>query len=246
MSVGISIGWRCDAAVLGVEFGLRDTKQKGYLTCPFDICVSNYIGVCKCIGDDFKYFCDPQYLVLKKEPRLNHILCSRQTEDQYFIYNTYYNFAFNHESPGHGNLYLTENWAGGINHFVNNNFEKFIERYNNRINNFRSYLNSGLHVNFLLLRYNSLPYEFENIIIKKYPNLKFNIYVYVSLSNATNLVLHHNEDGAKEFDIAYLNYCCIDEKEFPEEFTRYNKPFNYSELNNNNITSENEYIKILS
>ena len=115
-SVGISLGWRCEATYLGIAFGIRNTKINGYNTCPFDIGVTNYIGVCKCIEDDFKYFLDLKYLELRQEPKMKIHLGDNQTEDQYWIYNTYYNFAFNHESPGHGNLYINENWPNGVNH----------------------------------------------------------------------------------------------------------------------------------
>ena len=115
--IGISLGWKCEAAQYAVDNGFRKLKIHGYKTCPFDIGVTNYIGICKCIEDDFKYFCDPNYLELKLEPQLKKILGDAQTEDQYWIYNTYYNFTFNHESPGHGELYKSENWKNGINHF---------------------------------------------------------------------------------------------------------------------------------
>ena len=197
--VGISLGWRCEAAEIGVQYNLRQIKKDGYKTCPFDLGVTNYIGVCKCIEDDFKYFLDPNYLELRLEPKLKKILGDNQTEDQYWIYNSYYNFAFNHESPGHANLYLHENWKDGINHFVNNNFEKFIERYNNRINNFRYYLSlENIHINFILLRYNALPYKLINIIKEKYPLLNFTIHNIINYScGSINLPIKKTEEGIK-------------------------------------------------
>jgi hypothetical protein len=191
----------------------------------------------KCIEDDFKYFCNPNYLILRQEPSLKSILGENQTDDQYWIYNTYYNFAFNHESPGHGNLYLTENWSGGINHFVDNNFEKFIERYNNRINNFRYYLNSGAKINFVIYRYNSIPYELETLILNKYLNLDFNIYCKINFTNKTiNIPLNKTEEGVIEFEVKYLQYLNINIYEYPEEYNRYNRNF---DLNNfHNINSE--------
>ena len=107
--IGISLGWRCEATQIAVRHNIRHTKNEGYKTCPFDIGVTNYIGICKCIEDDFKYFCDLKYLKLIKEPPMKKILGDNQTDNQLWIYNTYYNFAFNHESPGHGDLYLSEN-----------------------------------------------------------------------------------------------------------------------------------------
>ncbi len=140
---GISLGWRCEAAQAGVSLGLRKTKEYGYKICPFDLMVSNYIGMCKCINDDFKYFCDPNYLELRPALNLIKYLGPNQNDDELWLYNTYYNFVFNHESPFHGNLFLIEKWNGPY-HFVDNNYKKFIERYENRINNFRNYLKNSV------------------------------------------------------------------------------------------------------
>ena len=64
-SEGISLGWNCSAAQEGLVLNLRKNKNHGYNTCPFDMMITNYIGLCKCIEDDFKYFCDPNYLELR-------------------------------------------------------------------------------------------------------------------------------------------------------------------------------------
>ena len=126
--VGISLGWRCEAAQIALNNGIRTSRVDGYKTCPFDLMVSNYQGVIECIKDDFKYFLDPKYLSLVRAPQVNSHLYEYQNDDEFWIYNTYYNFGFNHESPGHSNLYIDENWEFGINHFVDNDFERFIER----------------------------------------------------------------------------------------------------------------------
>lgn len=236
--IGISLGWRCGAAMFAVEKNIRGTRKEGYMTCPFDIGVTNYIGICKCIEDDFKYFCDLKYLTLRKEPKMKKILGENQTEDQYWIYNTYYNFTFNHESPGHGNLYLAECWENGINHFVDNNFEKFIERYTNRINNFRHYLSlENTIINFAIFRYNSLPYELINIFKNNYPLLNFTIVCVVNYNNY--ITINNSEEGMKEFETEYLKYLNIDRTIYPEEYERYEKEFdNYD----NKI---NDIIKII-
>ena len=125
-SVGISLGNVCYSAEWAVHNGLRKRKEDGYNTCPFDLMVSNYKGIIKCIEDDFKYFCDTKYIKLHNN----------------LIYNSYYNFGFNHESPYHADLYIHEKWPEGANHFVNNNYLHFIERYEKRIQSFRNYLNN--------------------------------------------------------------------------------------------------------
>ena len=66
---GISLGWNCDSASVGVSTGLRKTKQNGYKTCPFDEMITNYKGIIECIKDDFEFLCDIKYLKLIKIPK---------------------------------------------------------------------------------------------------------------------------------------------------------------------------------
>jgi len=142
------------------------SKETGYNTCPFDIMMSNYKGVIECIKDDFAFFCDPNYLELKTMYGTN----------EKWIYNKKYRFLFNHESPGHANLYISQCWELGSNHFVVNNYEHFITRYQNRINNFKNYLNSGNRITFVLHRYNNNMNDLNELVETiriKYPNLTF-------------------------------------------------------------------------
>ena len=180
MSIGISLGWNTYSTEYAVKKGLRTTKLNGYNTCVFDLMVSNYPGIIQCFEDDFKYFVDLNYIQIKNF-------------GENYIYNTKYNFWFNHESPGHANLYIRENWKNGINHFTMNNYEKFIERYNRRIHNFRTYLHSGNHINFILNRHNTTNIEdihlLNNTIIKKYPLLKFN-FTFISQNNVECIYNH--------------------------------------------------------
>jgi hypothetical protein len=219
MIQGISLGWRCSSAVYGVNNNLRLSKNDGYKTCPFDLMVSNYQGMCKCIEDDFKYFCDLKYIELRKCPIMSDLL-HNQNDNELWIYNTYYNFVFNHESPGHGSLYKSEMWENGVNHFVNNNFEKFIERYNNRINNFRYYINNCNEINFILDRYNKLPSELVNIISTKYPTLKFKIHCGIKMNNELLYITKlHSIDAAKNFEIRYLEYMNTTDQTEYERYT---------------------------
>jgi hypothetical protein len=238
MEKTISLGWRCESATYANSIGLRESKQDGYLTCPFDLMISNYIGVCECIKDDFKYFCDLNYLILKKCPKMKIILEVNQNDDELWIYNTYYNFTFNHESPDHGNLYNSENWPTGKNYFIENNFEKFIERYNRRIENFRYYIQNCTKINFIISRYNSIPYELYNIIKDKYQNLSFEIMTIINISQGTiSITRNKTLENAMDFEIAYLEYLNININKHPEEYERYTKKLeNYV---------DNEYSKII-
>lgn len=187
----ISLGWNCDSAQWGQSVKIRKTKAEGYKTCPFDLILSNYRGIIDCIKDDFKYFCDINYLEIKKIPKESKLL-----PDEELIYNTKYNFMFNHESPGHGGLYITQEWSKGINHFVLNNYEEFIIRYNRRIQNFRDYLNSGKKINFIIHRPRVNPnvneiLELYETITNKYPNLNYEI-ILLEPSNKQAYIDHHS------------------------------------------------------
>jgi hypothetical protein len=173
--VGISLGWNCNGAIHGVKTGIRLSKKNGYLTCPFDEMVSNLSGIIKCIEDDFKFFCDINYLKLKE---VQSVYDNKLTEN--IIQNTYYKFLYNHESPGHANLYLTQQWDGGINHYIDNNYYNFIKRYKKRIENFNNYLNNEEnYIIFILHGYDKNSEnikKLDNLIKIKYPNLKYEFY----------------------------------------------------------------------
>lgn len=166
-NIGISIGNVCNSAIYGVINKLRKSKKDGYLTCPFDLMVSNFNGIILCLEEDFKDFCNPEYLNLV---------------DNKIIQNTKYNFGFNHESPTEIEIFKKQKWKDGPNHFIINKFEKFIDRYNNRINNFRNYLNSGNKIIFIFEFYYDKEDEvdfskFYNVIHEKYPNLDYEIHI---------------------------------------------------------------------
>ena len=164
--VAISLGNTCYSAQWGLEKNLRKSKENGYRTCPFDLMVSNYKGVIECIKTDFLDFTNPKFLIL----------------NQTGIFNTKYNFGFNHESPGHADLYLHENWPEGTNHFIHNNYKHFIDRYNRRIESFINYLRDPKnHIIFIIQFTNEINpnnnfYELRDVLKEKYPNLKYEIY----------------------------------------------------------------------
>jgi len=226
---GVSLGWNCTGAYEGTNLGLRDLAASGYLTCPFDAMNNNYIGLCKCLEDDFAHFCDPKYLEMRKAPYVDDLI-RNQNKDELWIYNSYYGFAFNHESPGHGGLYLGEKWVGGINHFVDNNFENFIKRYERRINNFRNYLETHDFINFIIWRYNRIPYEIVDIIKNKYPNLKFKVHAIVNYGRSTpNSLMSYTPGNYFGFEQRYLEYLGVDPKTNPEEYERYSIPFTFQD-----------------
>jgi len=187
MDEAISLGWNCEAANRGAETGIRKRKADGYLTCPFDECLTNYEGVLLCIKEDFKYFCDQSYLEVIEAP----FTVGGIYKHERLVYNTRYKFIFNHESPDHANLYITQNWAGGKNHYIDNNFELFIERYNRRINNFRHYVQNN-SITFIIGKLDPDVSELDKVIKEVYPNLVFNIYYFVPKVSAEDVNGHHH------------------------------------------------------
>jgi hypothetical protein len=165
--VGISLGKDCLPAGWGVDKKIRERKIDGYKTCPFDMMISDYTNMVKCISEDFLNFTNPEYL---------------KYNDGGLITNTYYNFKFNHETPHHADLYKKEKWEEGPNHFINNNFANFIQRYNERINNFKQYLNNKN--NFITFILHSSDNNCENnceqlkkVLLTKYPDLFYKIII---------------------------------------------------------------------
>ena len=231
----ISLGWRCESAQIGVALKLRSTKSEGYNTCPFDLHNSNYPGVVECIKDDFKYLTDPKYLEVREGTFCSeHFGMFAEPLVERQIVNTYYGFVYNHESPGHANLYQSENWEGGINHFVDNNFEKFIERYNARVENFRNYLASGDRINFILMRYNAIPNELCRVIEETHPNLDFAIHSFINYSPYTYSMTHNKDaNSVHEWEMEQWRVMGINEEKNPNEFNRYKRPLGESVINEN-------------
>jgi hypothetical protein len=170
-NVGISLGWNCGAASHGVALGIRKKREEGYKTCPFDIMNSNLPGVIKCLEEDFAYFLDSKYLKLIDIPTTE-----KYHSGDTLLINTRYGFIFNHESPGHANLYLTEEWVGGKDHFVKNDFLEFKKRYSSRIGNFNNYMKSGKSITFLLNHPHTEYRYIEECIKKMYPGVSFSFH----------------------------------------------------------------------
>jgi hypothetical protein len=190
MSIGVSLGWNCATTSYAVNNNIRNTKKDGYNTCVFDLMLTNYPGIVQCIEDDFKFFLDLNYIEIR---RFYLDIPGYPIQDELLIYNSKYKFWFNHESPGHANLYIKEKWENGTNHYIMNNYEKFIERYKVRINNFRNYLNSGNPVKFILNRYKTTTTDdivlLNNTIKHRYPNLDYSFELI--WLNDPNITQHH-------------------------------------------------------
>ena len=208
MEEAISLGWNCHSAWYGVSTGLRNTKENGYKTCPFDEMITNYKGIIDCINDDFRDLCDSKYLQLINIPKESKWLNTNGNGDM-VIYNKKYKFIFNHESPGHGNFYINQKWQNGINHYLNNDYEELIKRYKRRIQNIKELLNSNKIITFILTRPDTELIEIDelkNIILSKYPllNFKFLILNYdkkIFYDHLLLMKIDENDDEIKRLNV---------------------------------------------
>uniref|UniRef100_A0A6C0B0R9 Papain-like cysteine peptidase n=1 Tax=viral metagenome TaxID=1070528 RepID=A0A6C0B0R9_9ZZZZ len=190
MEESISLGWNCDSASYGVTNGIRSTKQNGYKTCVFDEMITNYPGIVECIKNDFEGIVNLEYIELIRIPKESTYLNTNGKGD-IVIYNNRYKFIFNHESPGHANLYITQNWKHGKKHYIMDNFKEFILRYTRRIQNIKEYLSSDKFIHFILTRPNTKEEDIfllGNTIKEKYPLLKYN---FVLLDYDKNIFYKH-------------------------------------------------------
>ena len=167
------MGWDDDCAS-HLSKSVRCKENNVYNYCPFDTIISDSKGLIDCINDDFKYFCDPNYL--KVITFTDNYDCLKISANSTMLIHTKYNFIFKHESSGYGNLWEIEKWQKGKFHFEMDNYSEFIKRYENRIQNFKNYLNGKYEVLFIIRKINNnskTNIELENKIKEKYPNLKF-------------------------------------------------------------------------
>jgi hypothetical protein len=157
--VPISIGWNCTPAIYRKSV-FNCSKINGYRTCPFDLCVTPFIGLCECLLDGFdknKFFnlrveYDP---INKQECILNE-----------------YNMWFNNESEENvGDKVVA--WHPGK--YADNNYKLFKTRYEARIQNFLQYVQSDSTILFILEQSHTESESLIKIIRQKYPKLKFKI-----------------------------------------------------------------------
>lgn len=170
--------------------------------------VTNYKGIIECIKDDFEFLCDIKYLELIKIPSESKLLNTNGDGDV-IIYNKKYKFIFNHESPGHANLFVSQQWAKGINHYIMNDYEEFTNRYKRRIQNIKDLLNSKNNITFILTRPNTKfcdISELNEVIINKYPFLNFKFVFldfdkYIFYNSLLLMKIDENDDEIKRLNI---------------------------------------------
>jgi len=119
-----------------------------------------------------------------------------------------------------------------------NNYEKFIIRYTNRINNFRNYLKSGNFINFIINKFDNNTYELEKLIYQLYPNLKFRLHFIKAQSNTMYMqILKMMRFSDSEIDRIKMGIVNYDQDEIYEKEIE-NNEFKYKILNESNIMNK--------
>lgn len=78
--------------------------------------------------------------------------------------------------PTHADFWKHEKWQGGHDHFIENNYARFVERYDERIRNFRAYLTKpNTHVTFIITRREENMKELRAVLAERYPDLQYTI-----------------------------------------------------------------------
>ena len=163
----ISIGSNCSPRTY-IKNQLGITKGNGYLTGPFDLCVSPFNALYKCIDTDFEYFFDDLSLIPGPNAPGNR---SNAGTGLLNITNSY-GFIFNHEGPSHSHLF--NEGKNDDNFYCRDDFKQFKLRYERRINNFNNYINN--HDVITIVMYHHLDIEMDRLLLllnNKYPTKTF-------------------------------------------------------------------------
>jgi tetratricopeptide (TPR) repeat protein len=170
----ISLGFDCLPRTIATRWGIKPSRSQGELSCPFDLAFHSYSNICNLLNNDFDDYLNPQYLDL---------VIDENNPCETMVRNTKYFCKFVHEN-------------GTI--WQENEFQRFRNRYEHRVNNFYSYLKQNPILFILNLNINSYdvyPQELADIIARKFPNLYFKILVIDTSPNG-------QKSGRKEKDRA--------------------------------------------
>jgi hypothetical protein len=160
----ISIGYNCNPR-LYMKYSLKITKSNGYNTCPFDLCITPFESLYKCIETDFLYFFDDLKLITGENAKGDRSFCGPGGLN---ITNSY-GMTFNHEGSTHSHLF--QEGRNDDDFYHRNNFQKFRERYEKRIQNFKNYLKSEKDITFVFHSYTDEQINrLKKLLIIRYTN----------------------------------------------------------------------------
>jgi len=160
-NIKISLGRNCNPRVhIKNKFNL--SKNNGYKSCVFDLCITSYESLCSILENNFKNFFDDLKII-----SWNNAPGNRKLAGTGLTCITNKNgVIFNHEGACHSHLF-----AEGKNDdefYTRNNFKEFKKRYTSRISNFRNYCKKSNEITFI---HNHEKFDenlIRNIIINNY------------------------------------------------------------------------------
>lgn len=138
----ISIGYNCDPRMyLRWEHNLQ--KSNGYLSCPFDLCVTSYEAFRNCIDTDFEDFFKDLRLIPGPNATGDRSLCGKGGQN---ITNAY-GMVFNHEGSTHSHQFKEA--KNDDEFFIRDDFKEFRLRYSKRIENYLHYIKTNNEITFV-------------------------------------------------------------------------------------------------
>ena len=96
----ISLGWNCDGRFY-IKNNLKLSSNNGYKTCPFDLCMTSYDSLYRCIETNFDHFFDDLRLIPGENANGDR---TNAGVGKLNITNSY-NMIFNHEGSTHSHLF---------------------------------------------------------------------------------------------------------------------------------------------
>jgi hypothetical protein len=166
----ISLGYNCSPRFYIKNIGLSNSN--GYLTCPFDLCITNLESLYNCIETDFEFFFDD----LKTIPGMNAEGDRINCGDGGMNITNKYHMIFNHEGSTHSHLFNNEGKNDDL-FYIRNDFLEFKKRYLKRIQNFHLYIQNHDIIHFVYkseIDDNNID-KLKNLLLKKYNNKIINI-----------------------------------------------------------------------
>ncbi|MBE9043858.1 hypothetical protein IQ255_05475 [Pleurocapsales cyanobacterium LEGE 10410] len=160
----ISLGYDCLPRTVATLWGLKPRKSAGELTCPFDLALHPYESIVEALNTDFYNYLNPDFLI-----SFQVVKAYDENEKFTCVKNTRYNCLFSHERAEQ---------------FRINNFAKLIALYRRRIHNFYRYINSSPVLFLIHSRKNINLDPLIQILLHKFPNLKFKVMLLVSGTKA--------------------------------------------------------------
>ena len=165
----VSLGCHCFPRVCSAMLGLKKRRSEGEPSGPFDFGLFPMPMVRHMIESDFEGMTDPANLLVRPDVFGPPVFCDKR----------YPIGSYAHEMPPVTDI-----------DFVGDNFRLFIERYNRRINNFRTVMQTKAQVllfmcatNLVPPWYNPISYaDFEAIyttLQKRYPNTALRLVVII-------------------------------------------------------------------